>query len=91
MGKRRKPTPIKTLVNIALSAGTEVSIDPPCRANYAAPYVTVLIAHGRHSSSEWRMPLEDAVALGIVEVPEGFDENTYSIRWLRERMEKPAN
>ena len=87
MPKKSKPNPVKTLIDIVLPAGTEVSINPPHRVSYAIPHVTVLIAHGKDSSSEWHMPLEDAVALGIVEAPDGFDENTYNVRWLRQRMQ----
>lgn len=86
MTKKRKPAPIKTLVDVVLPAGTEVSINPPHQTNHAIPHVTVLVPHGKDSSSEWHMPLEDAVALGIVEAPAGFDEDTYNIRWLRKRM-----
>lgn len=84
-----KPESVKILKDILLSARTEATILPPHRVDYATPQVTILIAHGKDASSEWHMPLEDAVALGIVETPEGFDENTYNFKRLRQRMLNP--
>lgn len=69
MAKRYKPQTARTLVDIIIPAGTEAAVEPPHRTEYCTKYVSVLIAHGNDRTSEWLMPLEDAVSFGLVSQP----------------------
>ena len=69
MSKRYKPQTITLLQDIVVKAGTMLSIEPPFKRETMCDYVSVLIAHGKDRTSEWTMPLDDAVSYGLVSAP----------------------
>lgn len=56
---------MKTLKNILIPAGSEVGPAPVSITRYV-DYVSVIVSHGPDHTSEWAMPKDDAIALGIV-------------------------
>lgn len=69
MTTQNTPRSVTTLTDIVIPAGTVASVEPPHRTDYCADYVSVLIAHGNDRTSEWMMPLEDAISYGLVLAP----------------------
>lgn len=52
---------------IVIPVGTIARIEPNRVSRYSGEWVSVLIAHGKDHTSEWMMPLKEALALGLVE------------------------
>lgn len=70
MPKRKKPQVVRLVNDLIIPAGTVCTVEPPFKRQTLCDYVSVLISHGRDRTSEWTMPLEDAVSYGLVSVPE---------------------
>ena len=54
-----------TLSTVTIPAGSEVTRIPYSRVE-KYDYVSVLVSHDKDATSEWTMPVEDAVRMGIV-------------------------
>lgn len=70
MSKRRKPQIARLLNDLIIPIGTACTVEPPFKRQTMCDYVSVLISHGNDRTSEWTMPLDDAVSYGLVSVPE---------------------
>lgn len=70
MASRRKPRKVRLLSDVTIPAGTVASVEPAHRRDFYCDYVSVLIAHGNDRTSEWLIPLDDAVSYGLVEAVE---------------------
>lgn len=55
-----------TARDILIPAGTAVHVNPPHRSNWGVPSANVLTAVTKDSTSEWLMPLDEAIAAGLV-------------------------
>lgn len=55
-----------TTRDIVIPAGTEVSVDPPHTQSFGTEQVSVLHAESKDCTSEWRMPLDEAIEVGLV-------------------------
>lgn len=69
--KKTKTAKTKTLVDVVIPAGSEAIHEPYVRVE-RNDYVSVLISHDKHTTSEWLIPREDAIRLGII--PGSFEE-----------------
>lgn len=59
-------TRYRTTVDIVIPAGTEVR-EAATITRRAVPFGEAIMGHGPHSTSEWLMPLFEAIAEGLVE------------------------
>lgn len=70
MAKRKKSQIVRLLNDLIIPIGTTCTVEPPFKRQTMCDYVSVLIPHGNDRTSEWTMPLDDAVIYGLVSAPE---------------------
>jgi hypothetical protein len=65
MTRKQKIERTKTLVDVTVPAGSEAMLIPYARSE-RMDIISVLISHDKDGTSEWTMPREDAIRLGII-------------------------
>jgi hypothetical protein len=65
MTRKQKTEEGWTLKPVTISAGSKVTRIPFSRSD-SYDYVSVLVSHDKNATSEWRMPFDEAVRMGIV-------------------------
>jgi hypothetical protein len=66
MPRKQKTQKVLTTKEIVIPVGSEATVTPYMKSS-KTDFVSVLISHDKNGTSEWTMPVEDAIRLGFIE------------------------